>query len=205
MNINKLRRLEDDFLLHYSEGFESKELTDVKKKHNLSKISNYLKKVCSKDNLKLGLIAYDDIIKVISRSSMVSIYEKMDFRDLAKELDDVNKHFLLDSIYELIHGDEELGFNMMLSLLEPYRLAKWPILTVWRAYWNLEYDVVVKPTTVKKIIKHLELENIKYTPKVNYEFYKEYRKHINEIKKHVMPSLRPNNLTFTGFLMMTIN
>ena len=205
MNINKVIRLQDDFLLHYPEGFESREMISIKKKHNLNKISDYLKIVCSKDNMKLGLSVYDDIMKVISRSSMVSIYEKMDFRDLAKELDDVNKHYLLDSIYELIHGDEKLGFNMMVSILEPYKLAKWPILTVWRAYWNLEYDVVVKPTTVKKIIKHLELENIKYTPKVNYEFYKEYRKHINEIKKHVMTSLRPNNLTFTGFLMMTIN
>lgn len=205
MNIEKLKRVESDFLLHYPKGFESDELINVKKKHNLYKISNYLKNVCSKDNMKLGLSVYDDIMKVISRSSMVSIYEKMDFRDLVKELDDIDKLFLLDSIYELIHGDEELGFKMMISLLEPYKLAKWPILTVWRAYWNLEYDVVIKPTTVKKIIKYLELENIKYTPKANYEFYNKYRKYINEIKNNVIPSLRPNNLTFTGFLMMTIN
>ncbi len=204
MNIDKLKKLESDFLLHYPQGFESEEMINTKKKHNLLKISNYLKKVCSKDNMKLGLSVYDDIMKVISRSSMVSIYEKMDFRDLVKELDDIEKHFLLDSIYELIHGDEELGFNMMISLLEPYKLAKWPILTVWRAYWNLDYDVVVKPTTVKKIIKHLELENVKYTPKANYEFYNSYRIHINKAKNHVIPSLRPNNLTFTGFLMMML-
>lgn len=205
MNINKLIRLESDFLLHYPLGFNSEEMIEIRKKHNLNKVSSYLKKVCSKENLKLGLSVYGDIIKVVSRSSMVSVFEKMKFRDLAKELDDIEKHFLLDSIYELIHGDEKMGFNMMISLLEPYKLAKWTILTVWRAYWNIEYDVFVKPTTVKKIINYLELEDIKYTPKANYEFYHKYRIYINELKQHVIPSLKPNNPAFSGFLMMTIS
>lgn len=204
MNINKLIRLESDFFLHYPKGFDSEEMVDIKKKHNLNKVSDYLKKVCSKENMKLGLSVYSDIVKVVSKSSMVSVFEKMKFRDLSKELDDLDKHFLLDSVYELIHGNEEQGFNMLKSLLEPYKLAKWPILTVWRAYWNLDYDVFVKPTTVKKIIKYLELEDIAYTPKASYEFYDKYRTHINELKKHVVKSLRPNNPAFSGFLMMTI-
>ena len=157
-----------------------------------------------KENIKLGLSSYNDIIKVVGKSSMVSVFEKMKFRDLAKELDDTDKHFLLESIYELLHGNEELGFNMMISLLEPYKLAKWPILTVWRAYWNIEYDVFIKPTTVKKIIKYLELENIEYSPKATYEFYKKYRTSLNELKAYVDPSLKPNNPAFSGFLMMTI-
>ena len=204
MNINKLIRLESEFLHQYPNGFKSEEMVKVKKKHNLNKVTEYLKKVCSKENMKLGLSVYDDVIKVVSKSSMVSVFEKMKFRDLAKELDNLDKHFLKDSIYELIHGDEENGFNMMISLLAPYKLAKWPIITVWRAYWNIEYDVFVKPTTVKKIINYLELEDIKYTPKVNYDFYKKYRVYINELKKNVIPSLKPNNPAFSGFLMMTI-
>ena len=204
MNINKLIRLESDFLLQYPEGFESEEMIKINKKHNLYKVSEYLKRVCSKENMKLGLSVYDDVIKVVSKSSMVSIFEKMNFRDFAKELDNLEKHFLMDSIYELIHGEEEQGFNMMISLLAPYKLAKWPIITVWRAYWNLDYDVFVKPTTVKKIITYLELEGIKYTPRVNYDFYHKYRIYINELKENVIPSLRPNNPAFSGFLMMTI-
>lgn len=204
MNINKLIRLESDFLFQYPKGFDSDEMLQIKKKHNLNKVTEYLKRVCSKENMKLGLSVYDDIIKVVSRSSMVSVFEKMKFRDLARELDNIEKHFLLDSIYELIHGNEEQGFNMMISLLEPYKLAKWPILTVWRAYWDVEYDVFIKPTTVKKIISYLELEDIKYSPKANYDFYKKYRIYINELKKNVVPSLKPNNPAFSGFLMMTI-
>ncbi len=205
MNINKLIRLENDFLLHYPHGFNNEEMQKAKKKHNIGRVQEYLKKVCSKENMKLGLTAYDDIIKVVSRSSMVSVFEKMGFRDLSKELDNTEKYFLLDGIYELIHGNEEKGFKMMVSLLEPYKLAKWPIITVWRAYWDLDYDILVKPTTVKKVINYLELENIKYTPKVNYEFYKKYRTYINELKKHVGSSLKPNNPAFSGFLMMTIS
>ncbi len=204
MNINKLIRLESDFLHRYPQGFNDEEMQKAKKKHKVSKVSEYLKKVCSKENMKLGLSAYDDIIKVVSRSSMVSVFEKMGFRDLAKEFDNTEKYFLLESVYELIHGNEEKGFNMMISLLEPYKLAKWPIITVWRAYWNLDYDVFVKPTTVKKVISYLELEDIKYTPKVNYEFYVKYRIYINELKKHIDMSLKPNNPAFSGFLMMTI-
>jgi hypothetical protein len=204
VNINKLIRLESDFLHRYPQGFNDEEMQKAKKKHKVSKVSEYLKKVCSKENMKLGLSAYDDIIKVVSRSSMVSVFEKMGFRDLAKEFDNTEKYFLLESVYELIHGNEEKGFNMMISLLEPYKLAKWPIITVWRAYWNLDYDVFVKPTTVKKVISYLELEDIKYTPKVNYEFYVKYRIYINELKKHIDMSLKPNNPAFSGFLMMTI-
>ena len=79
MNVNKLIRLESDFLLHYPQGFNSKEMIEIRKKHNLNKVSSYLKKVCSKENLKLGLSVYDDVIKVVSRSSMVSVFEKMKF------------------------------------------------------------------------------------------------------------------------------
>ena len=204
MNIKKIKQLEARFLSRYHEGFKSDELKTIGKKHNLSKLVDYTHQVCSTENLKKGLSIFFDVTKVISKSSMVSVFEKMRFRDLVKEFDNTEKILFLEAIYNLIHLDEELGFNQLYDMLAPYKLAKWPIITCYRAYYNINYDVFVKPTTVKKILKFMEIEDIKYTPKVNYEFYAKYRDYINEMKNHVDESLRPNNPAFSGFFMMTI-
>lgn len=205
MNYNRLKELEKEFLERFPLGFYSPEMVVMGKKHKLHKVRDYLLEVCSKENMKLGLSVYDDIMKAVTKSSMVSVFEKVRFRDLAKEFDNAEKHFLLDSIYELLHGDEERGFNMMVSLLHPFKLAKWPILTMWRVYWNLDYDVFMKPTTVKKILKALEVEDIKYEVKPSYELYAKYRTFLNSLKEHLDESLYPNNPAFSGFFMMTID
>ena len=205
MNIQRLKELEKDFLAQYPMGMFTEEMKKVKKKHNLKKLEEYLKKVCSKENMAFGLSVYEDIIKVVTKSSMVSVFEKVRFRDLAREFDNQEKHNLLDAIFELIHGDEELGFNMLVGLLEPYKLAKWPLISVWRAYWNLNYDVFMKPTTVKKIVHEMEIEDITYQSKPSFSFYQKYRSYINQMKTLVDESLSPNNPAFSGFLMMTID
>ncbi len=205
MNIKRIKQLEARFLSRYPEGFFSEELIPMGKKFKLQKHVDYVHKVCSKEYLKLGLSIFFDVTKVVQNSGMVSVFEKMRFRDLMKEYDNTEKILFLEAIYNLIHLDEELGFNQLYDMLSPYKLAKWPIITCYRAYYNKDYDVFVKPTTVKKIIKFLELEEVVYTPRVNYEFYKRYREYLNEMKKHVSEdSIKPSNPAFSGFLMMTI-
>lgn len=205
MNLDKLSELEREFLLHYPEGFNSPEMLEVGKKHKLQKHIDYIHKVCSKEYMNQGLSVYNDVMKVVTNSSMVSVFEKVKFRDFAKEIDDHDKHELMGSIFELIHGDEEEGFTRLVSLLTFYKLAKWPLVSVWLAYYDVNYQVFVKPTTVKKIIKYIELENITYSPKPSYEFYTKYRSYINELKTHVDKRLQVVNPAFSGFLMMTIN
>ncbi len=205
MNIKRLKDLEERFLSEYKDGFESEDMKKIAKKHNLQKNVNNIHIVCSKDNFKEGLNIYDDIVKVVTKSSLVSVFEKMKFRDLVKELDLIERHMLIDAVYELLHGDEQEGFELMVNLLSPYKLAKWPIITVFRAYYYPQNDILIKPTTVKKIIKYLELEDVVYSPKANYAFYNRYRLYLNELKKHVAnETLKPNNPAFSGFLMMTI-
>lgn len=206
MNLEKLKGLEEEFLKKYPDGFDDDTMKKIKKKHNLQKHVDYIHEVCSEENLKKGVEVYASVVKVITRSSMVSVFEKMRFRDASSDFSKVEKMEFLDAVNELIHGREKKGFNMMLSILSRYNLAKWPIITAWKAYYYPKRDVFVKPTTVKKIIKYLELENVKYTPTPNYGFYRKYKKHINDIKKEVKTkSLKPNNPAFSGFLMMTIN
>ncbi len=204
MNLEKLEEFEQRFFMMYPEGFDSFELVSVRKKHNIDKVSKYVKDVLSKENLDKGLMVVEDIIKVVSKSSMVSVFEKMKFRDYVRAFDEFQKQDLIDAVYENVHGDEEKGFNMLIRLLSRYKIAKWPILTVFRCYYNLEYDILVKPTTVKNVIKNLELD-IKYSPTATYKFYNQYRTLINQLKDHVDPRLSPNNPAFSGFLMMTMN
>ena len=205
MNLKKLKRLELEFLCHYPQGFNTPGMIEMGKKHKMQKHVDYIHKVCAKDYMNQGLSVFFDVMKVVSNSSMVSVFEKVKFRDFVKEVDDHDKHELMGAIFELIHGNEEAGFELLVSLLSFYKLAKWPIISVWLAYYDVHYQVFVKPTTVKKIIKHLELEDITYSPKPNYEFYVKYRKYINELKKHVDENIKVSNPAFSGFFMMTIN
>lgn len=205
MNTRKLRKLEKEFLSKYPEGFDSPEMRKKGKKHNIHKLEDYIHNVCSEENLKRGNKAFSEVMKVISKCSMVSVFEKMRFRDFLGDLDKTEKIEFLEAISELIHGNEKVGFNSLISILTPYKLAKWPIITAWRAYYNSDYDVFVKPTTVKKILSYLEIKDIKYTPRVNYGFYKRYRDYLNKMKVEIKTeSLKPNNPAFSGFLMLTI-
>jgi len=205
MNYKKLKSLELNFLAIHKEGFDSYEMKQIGKKHNVTKVEKFVKDVCSKENLLENCNAIDDIVKIVTKSSMVSVFEKMKFRDLVKELNQIERQLIVEAIYENIHKDEEKGFKDLYNLLEPYKLAKWPLITVFRAYYNLNYDVFIKPTTVKKVIKYLELDDLLYNSKPSYDFYDKYRTYINEMKMKVSETLRPNNPAFSGFLMININ
>ncbi|XMB66005.1 hypothetical protein RI065_06775 [Mycoplasmatota bacterium zrk1] len=205
MNLTRLKNLERDFLEVHPEGFDSEEMKKISKKHNLGKNIEFVHKVCSKEHLDQGINIIEDIIKIVTKSSMVSVFEKVKFRDLVREFNDFDQQLLVDSLYENIYGDEEKGFDMLVKLLSPYKLAKWPIITVFRAYYNSNYDVFMKPSTVKKVISYLELDDIKYNSKPDFQLYNRYREYINILKGQVDKRLSPDNPAFSGFLMLTIN
>lgn len=204
MNVNKLKWAEKRFFDFYPDGFQSDELNQTLKKHKVGKMTEFAQEVLSKKALKKELVAMDNITKLITRSSLVSVFEKMRFRDLIKESDVLYKREFVHAVYTMTHENQQAGFEQLISLLEPYKLAKWPIITVLLTYYNPTVEVFVKPTTVKRIIEVLELEGIQYTPKMNYEFYKGYREAFNDLKQYVNPSLSITNGHFSGFLMMTL-
>lgn len=204
MNKGRLLFLENKFLSAYPQGFQAEEMIKVGKKHNVRKIEKFVHETCSENNLNKGIYIIEDIIKIVTKSSMVSVFEKMKFKDLIREFDNNEKLQFIDAVYENIHGDEEEGFKQLVNILSPYKLAKWPLISVFRAYYNLNYDVFMKPTTVKKIISFLELNEITYNSTPTYSFYVKYREYINLMKSEVDKSLSPNNPAFSGFLMITI-
>jgi len=135
---------------------------------------------------------------------MVSVFEKPKFRDLVKAISPGERALLSQGLREFLHGDQASGFGLMTGLLEEYKLAKWPLLTVCPVYYRPDVEVFIKPTTVKSVIEYFELEGLKYSPKPTYDFYRAYREQINRIKKEVDTSLQIDNTAFCGFLMMSL-
>lgn len=204
MNIAKLIEAESEFFFIYPDGFESPEMKEIGKKHKMDKMIDLVHETLNPKSLEDVDVAIESIIKVASRSSMVSVFEKTEFRDGLRQLPTEAKEELVDALKELLHGDEEKGFNSLVYLLSIYKLAKWPLITVFRCYYYPDTDLLFKPTTVKNVIKKYELEELVYRPAPSYEFFVGYRDTINSMKQLVSPLLSPNNAAFSGFLMMTM-
>ncbi len=204
MNIEKLKIAEERFMMHYPGGFYNPEMLELAKKHKVGKMIDLTRELLSPESFDNPLVAAESIQKIIANSSMVSIFEKVKFRDIVRDMSDNEKLKLSGNMYELLHGDQEKGFNQMLDFLQKYKMAKWTILTVCLLYSNPSKEVFIKPTTTKGVINYFELEGVEYKPQPSYEFYREYRRQINEIKEEMDESLRVDNAGFCGFLMMAM-
>ncbi len=156
-----------------------------------------------KAHFRVGTHSYT-MIKVVSRSSMVSVFEKPKFRDYGNSLPIHEKEQLASGLKMVLHGKEQKGFELMLALLGLGKLAKWPLMTINQTYFRPHHEAFVKPTTAKGIIDYFELEDLQYKPAPTWDFYEKFRAVINDMKSKVDPSLSLYNAAFSGFLMMTL-
>jgi len=211
MNIHKLKEAEHLFYLDYPQAFNSPELVKTLKKHNMSKISDFSHKSFAPevfdtlDDQESIEHIIENMIKLVSKSSMVSLFEKPKFRDTVRAMTADEKIQLVLSLKDLLYGNEEVGFNNFLNLMAEYKLAKWTLITVFRCYHYPDSDFLFKPTTVKNIIKLFEIEDLVYKPKPTYAFFSAYRKILTEMKEQVTPDLSPSMAAFSGFLMMSFD
>jgi hypothetical protein len=203
MNIQKLKEAEKRFLEIYPGGFLNPEMVELGKKHKMEKMVTFAQESFAKDKFSDPEEIVANMIKMVSRSSMVSLFEKPKFRYFVKSLNSSQKEILANALFVLLHKNEEQGFNKLLDILIGVRLAKWPLMTVYGVYFRPEKDVLVKPTTVKNVIKYFELEGVEYKSAPSFEFYRKYRDYINEMKKDVDGSFSSSNAAFSGFLMMS--
>lgn len=202
MNLQRLREAEGMFLERYPDGFESEELKPVLKRHNVGRLTELAVEVLAPERFRHRAQVLDDIVRIVSRSSMVSMFEKPKFRDYVNGLSRDDRALLADGFEQLLHADQALGFEQVVDVLKEGGLAKWSLVTVCPFYLRPRQDVFVKPTTTKNVIRRFELDLV-YRPQPTWEFYAAYRAVIEEMKAHVSARLAPNNAAFTGFLMMT--
>lgn len=207
MNLERLRAAEADFLGRYPMGFGDPALVEIGKRHNVAKLSALAQERFTKDAFKRRGAVLDDMVRVIGRSSMVSMFEKPKFRDFVAGLDQDGRDRLADALKRMLHGrgsSPEQGFETFVDLLLGEKLAKWSLVTAVPYYMHPDREVFVKPTTAKGVIAAFELDVPTYRPCPSWDFYRAYREQILAMRDLVHPDLAPNNAAFSGFLMMTM-
>ncbi|HWR40727.1 MAG TPA: hypothetical protein VN611_14630 [Patescibacteria group bacterium] len=204
MNEAKLREAEDNFILRFPGGFSHPQMLELAKKHKVEKMKKMAQESFDVAQFKSAGNIIDSMGKIVSQSTLISVFEKPRFKELVKALSDGEKEHLSYGLKGFLHGDQALGFRLMTGVLQEYKLGKWPLLTVYSIYYRPDTEVFVKPTTAKGIIEYFELTGLAYHPTPTFEFYKSFREQILRMKKAVHPSLQVDNAAFCGFLMMTM-
>jgi hypothetical protein len=205
MNLSRLKQAEAAFLHRYPEGFDNPELVAIRvKKHKPDQMVALARESFAPDNFNRPERIVQNMVKVIGRSSITSVFEKAKFKNFATSLSPDEREFLSSGLHQLLHDNQQTGFEMILDLLKSRKQAKWTLMTVCQTYFHPQRDVFIKPTTVKGVIQFFELENLQYKPTPSWVFYRDYRTAFHEMKSKLDPSLSPTNPAFSGFLWMTI-
>jgi hypothetical protein len=205
MNIQKLKEAEAAFLGRFPKGFDDPGLAQIRKSHNVDQLASFARTNLKEITLSRPQTLADTVLKIVSRSSMVSRFEKPLFREFLGTLDSKNKRRLAEAFRKrLIGGKKREGFEEIVDLLARYKLARWSLVSAVPFYFAPSKEVFVKPTTAKKIVALLDVEDLHYHARPDWAFYEGYRKLVLDIKKHVDPSLTPQNAATTGFLMATL-
>lgn len=204
MNIEKLKAAEAQFLQLYPMGFDDPEIQKIGKKHKMPQMIEQCQNIFTEPAFNKPHVIVDNMVKMISRSSMVSMFEKPKFKNFVKSLPGGDVDRLSEAFYEQLHGKHQQGFEQVLNLLRRQKLAKWSLISILPNYVYPTQEVFVKPTTAKGVIAHFELDDVVYKPQPTWDFYQKYKAHILAMKQHVDPTLSSSNAAFSGFLMMSM-
>ena len=122
MNRERLQAAEARFLARYPEGFASQQMLEIAKKHKVEKM-----KKMAQDSFAPGQFGSADqiaaaLVKVVSQSSLVSVFEKPKFRDAVLSMNDAEKAHLAQGLHDFLHGDQARGFGKMTACWKNIKL-----------------------------------------------------------------------------------
>ena len=205
VNIEKLRQAEADFLARYPGGFADPGLAPIRKKHNVERLSEFARANLTRTHFNRPEQVCETLVRIVSRSSMVSVFEKPRFRDFVRSLNNREKEQLAFAFEKRLFGRaRRAGFEEILGMLSHYKIAKWPVISAVPYYVAPDREAFVKPTTAKRIITFLEVDDLQYKPVPSWEFYRGYLQLLGQVKQAVNPALSPNYAALSGFLMTSI-
>ena len=205
MNTQKLKEAEAAFLARFPMGFSDPGMEKIRKSHNVDRLADFTRANVTEAALSRPQRFADILLKIVSRSSMVSRFEKPPFREFLDALNSRDKRHLAEAFRRRLFGTKKReGFEEIVDLLERYKLARWTLVSAVPFYFAPAKEAFVKPSTARRIVAFLDMEELRYNPRPDWEFYVGYRKLVLDIKKKVDPSLTPNNAATTGFLMATM-
>ena len=206
MNKRRLREAEEDFLSRYPGGFEDPELSEIGNRHRMDHMVEMAGSCFTRRAFDHPGAIIEDMIRVVARSSMVSMFEKPKYRDHLHSLTGAEQGLLANSLKRQLYGKGSgrvKGFRTLVDILRDGKLARWSLVTIIPNYVLPDAEVFLKPTTVKGVIKQFELD-LEYKPQPTWDFYSDYRNHILSMRSQVNPILAPSNAAFCGFLMMSL-
>lgn len=205
MNRSKLLEAEGRFLSQYPDGFDDPGLAHIKKKHNVDKLSEFAQEALARTQFHRPAHVVDTALKIVSRSSMVSRFEKPKFRDFVRCLNSAEQEAFANALEMRLYGRaKKRGFEEIVGMLQPHGIAKWSVVSVIPFHVAPRREVFVKPTTAKGVIARLEIESLEYRPLPSWAFYQGYQRLLRDIRDTVSPRLSPNNAALTGFLMTSL-
>lgn len=204
VNLEKLKIIEEHFFEVYPKGFEDEGLAKIVKRHNVAKLTEFAQEAFTKEKFTNPGQIVDDMVKLISRSSMISLFEKPKFRDAMRGMGSERKELLCIGLEQMLHGSFRNGFEIVLDILIEEKLAKWSLISAIPYYYAPKKHFFIKPTTTKDILKYFEVKELVYKPRPSYAFYRDYTKVLRLFKKEVNKKLGENNARFTGFLRMSM-
>ena len=208
MNLDRLHDAEAAFFGRYPGGFADPDLVAVRKRHNVDRLSALARECFPKQRFARPGAVVDDVVRIIGRSSMVSMFEKPKFRDFVAGLDPDDRDRLGSAVKQLLHGrggSPRKGFEAMVELLLDAKLAKWSLVSAVPYYYHPQREIFMKPNTVKGIVATFGLDVPPYRACPYWEFYAAYREQMLALRAEVSPELAPNNAAFSGFLMMSLD
>jgi len=205
VNLKKLKQAEAEFLARYPGGFDDPGMAPIRKKHNVDKLTEFAQANLTRTQFNRPEHICDTLVRIISRSSMVSMFEKPRFRDFVRTLNSHEKEHLALAFEKRLYGrSKRAGFDEILGMLSHHKIAKWPLISAIPYYVAPKKEAFVKPTTAKGIIAYLEIDDMQYKPRPSWEFYSAYLTLLKQVRQEVHPSLSPNNAALSGFLMSVL-
>lgn len=205
MNRTRLLEAEARFLGQYPAGFDDPGLASIKKKHNVDKLTEFARRELAREKFHRPVHVVDTALKIVSRSSMVSRFEKPKFRDFVQCLNSDEKAAFAQALELRLYGRaRQRGFEELVGMLQPHGVAKWSVVSVIPFYVFPQREAFVKPTTAKGIIAALEVDDLQYRPQPTWAFYRGYQRLLKDIRDTVSDRLAPNNAALTGFLMTSL-
>ena len=204
MNVRKLEQAEAAFLARFPQGFSDPGLERIRKSHNVERLADFARANVTEAALSRPQKFAETLLTIVSRSSMVSRFEKPPFKEFIDSLDSKDKRRLSEAFRDRLFGRQPEGFDAIVDLFGRYKLARWSLVSAVPFYFAPAREAFVKPSTARKIVTFLDVDDLQYHPRPDWRFYVGYRKLVIAIKGKVDSSLTPNNAATTGFLMATM-
>ena len=201
--LEKLKVIEALFLESYPKGFQDEEILKIVKRFKSEKLSEEVNILFKKESFSQPEIICESFTKIISKSPLLSLFEKPKLRDAINSMGIYKKDMFSIGLYDLLYGNKKDGFESLVEILLEYKLAKWSLITLIPYYLNRDKEYFVKPTTTKDILRYFEITTFVYKPRPTYKFYKDYKKFLNDLKVKTDKSLTQDNAAFTGFMMIS--